>query len=361
MTWSDLDWPALDRLREGFLSGSAAKGPYWRSLSDLASYDFTYAERIGWKWDAVLAEIRRRQWTPPSRSLLDWGCGSGIAGRRVLAAFGAENFDTLQVWDHSSLAREFAADSARKQFPTLAISEFSPASVTLNSQSATRNSRPAPIGTLVLSHVLNELSAASRAELLALVDRADAVIWIEPGTHASSRDLASLRDQLRNRFDIIAPCTHALNCPLFAPENERHWCHYFAPAPSGIYADSHWVKFGQRAGVDLRSLPYSVLILERKNIRALTTSASLNAQPSTLNPPSSAPLPPDTSRVLGRARVHKAHTDLLACDRTGLNDLKLFKRTDPALHKQFDRDPPIPLYRFTRKEGKIASAQPLFP
>jgi hypothetical protein len=345
MTWSDLDWPALDRLRDGFLSGSAANGPYWRSLSDLASYDFTYAERIGWKWDAVLAELRRRNCTPPSRSLLDWGCGSGIAGRRVLAAFGAENFDTLQVWDHSPLARQFAATAAREQFPSLSVSELPPFTL------------PTSPFTLLLSHVLNELPASARSELLALIDRAEAVIWIEPGTHAVSRDLASIRDRLRADFDIIAPCTHALNCPLFAPENERHWCHYFAPAPSGIYADSNWVKFGQRAGVDLRSLPYSVLVLERKNLRASQPS-SLACAPG-ISP--AAPLPPDSSRVLGRLRVHKAHTDLLACDATGLNDLKLFKRTDPALHKQMDRNPPIPLYRFEREAEKITRAETLFP
>jgi len=49
MTWSQLDWNALDRLRAGFLSGSAAAGPYWQSSSDLASYDFTYGARIGWE------------------------------------------------------------------------------------------------------------------------------------------------------------------------------------------------------------------------------------------------------------------------------------------------------------------------
>ncbi len=339
MTWSELDWPALDRLRDGFLSGAAANGPYWRSLSDLASYDFTYAERIGWKWDAVLAELRRRAWTPPSRTLLDWGCGSGIAGRRVLSAFGAGNFDTLRVWDHSPLARQFAVTAARENFPALNVTEHTPPA-----SAPTAFTLPSSPFTLLLSHVLNELPAPARADLLALIPQADAVIWIEPGTHAVSRDLAGLRDQLREQFTIIAPCTHAHACPLFSPENARHWCHYFAPAPSGIYADSNWVKFGQRAGVDLRSLPYSVLVLEKKNLRA-----------------PAAPLPPDASRVLGRARVHKAHTDLLACDASGLHDLKLFKRTDPALHKKLDRDPPIPLYRFEREAEKITAAAPLLP
>ena len=48
---------ALDRLRARFLDGSNAGGGYWRSEAELALYDTTFAERIGWKWDAVLAEL----------------------------------------------------------------------------------------------------------------------------------------------------------------------------------------------------------------------------------------------------------------------------------------------------------------
>ena len=88
-TWETLDWPALDRLREGFLSGTAGAADYWRSASDVASYDLTYAQRIGWKWDAVLAALALRGWKPPAGPLVDWGCGSGIAHRCVLEAFGA--------------------------------------------------------------------------------------------------------------------------------------------------------------------------------------------------------------------------------------------------------------------------------
>jgi len=330
MNWNQLDWNALGRLREGFLHGTAgAQGPYWKSESDLGNYDLTYGERIGWKWDAVLAELNARGWTPPSPTLLDWGCGSGIAGRRVLNAFGAARFTTLRVWDHSPLACEFSAAAARKEFTNLTVEPYA---------------SDKPVGTLVLSHVLNELSPDARRDLLSLVNQAEAVIWVEPGTHAVSRDLAALRDQLRERFDLVAPCTHATNCPLFAAQNERHWCHFFAPAPAGIYADPDWVKFGQLAGVDLRSLPYSVLVLEQKGLRPSPVSAVA-----------------DASRVIGRPRVHKAHVDLLACDKAGLNDLKLYKRTDPALYKKLDRKPPLPLYRWQREGEKITAIEPLFP
>ena len=54
MTWAEIDWNLLGRHRERFLGGGPSAGPYWSSAADLASYDLTFGERIGWKWDAVL-------------------------------------------------------------------------------------------------------------------------------------------------------------------------------------------------------------------------------------------------------------------------------------------------------------------
>ena len=39
---------------EAFIGEVAFNGPYWESEAELASYDLTYGERIGWKWDQVL-------------------------------------------------------------------------------------------------------------------------------------------------------------------------------------------------------------------------------------------------------------------------------------------------------------------
>ena len=334
MNWEQLDWTALDRLRDGFLTGAAANGPYWKSTTDLASYDLTYAERIGWKWDALLAELHRRDWHPPTRGLLlDWGCGSGIAGRRVLSVFGAETFASLAVWDHSPLARTFAAGRAREAFPGLAVSEFADSGQ--------------PIALLVVSHVLNELPADARAQLLALVARAAAVIWIEPGTHADSRALATVRDQLRTGHRIVAPCTHCEACPLFHEANERDWCHFFAPPPVGIQNHSEWVRFSHRAGIDLRSQAYSCLVLDR-------------AELSTLNPQLSTPSAV-TARLIGRAEVFKPYARFLACEASGLHWLELPKRVAPALVKRLDKDPPIPLYALVHDGKRVSEMTPLVP
>jgi hypothetical protein len=330
MTWTELDWKALDRLRERFLHGSASSEPYWQTTADLASYDLTYGERIGWKWDHVLRELRLRGFASPPRDVFDWGCGSGIASRRVIEFFGAAAFESLTVWDHSPLACDYAATAAQSAFPSLRVTQASPSLLNVDR----------PIGLLIISHVLNELPADAVAALRGLLLRAQAIIWVEPGTHEVSRQLGSFRDELRSSFRIIAPCTHELGCPMFAPENARHWCHFFAPPPAEIFGDSNWVKFGQRAGIDLRSLPYAFIALQRD--------------------PASV-LPEGWSRVIGRVEHFKPYARWLNCDATGLSDLELPKRADAALFKQLERTKAPLVYRWQREGAKVSSGEPLGP
>ena len=332
MDWRQLDWAALDRLRGIFLRGEAVAGPYWRHRADLTAYDATYGERIGWKWDAVLAELSRRGWHPSvsaingqSRrpAILDWGCGSGIAGRRVAAWLGAERVAELRCWDHSEPAVQFAVERAQAIFPGLPTGAW--------------RDEGQPIDLLVLSHVLNELPPAAQTELKGLIARATAVIWVEPGTHAVARALQQWRDALRPTFHAVAPCAHDGPCGLLAAGNERHWCHHFAAPPPTIFADGDWTKFGQRAGIDLRSLPYAFVALERE--------------------PVSAPLlPPDAARIIGRPEHFKGFARLLSCSAAGVEELELQKRADPALFKHLERESPARLYRWHRKDGRIGGA-----
>jgi hypothetical protein len=328
MTWSEIDWAALGRHRERFLGGGPPDGPYWASAADLAGYDLTYGERIGWKWDAVLDELRIRGWAPASRTILDWGCGSGIAGRRVIGRYGPGSFDSLTVWDHSPLAAEFAVEAARRAYPGL------------DASAATADSlrRSEPIGLLVISHVLNELAPAALEEVRSLVARSRAVIWTEPGSRDISRALGTLRDEWAHEFRVVAPCTHANRCPILSPGNERHWCHHFAAPPPAIFADSNWVKFGQRAGIDLRSLPYSFIALDREE----AGEAGL-------------------SRVIGRPEQFKPYVRLLNCDGEGLAELMVMKRDNPSLYKELNKTRRPLVYRWTREGAKIKTGSPPLP
>lgn len=328
LTWETLDWSALDRLRVQFLGG-VPRGPYWNTRSDLANYDFTFGRRIAWKWDAVLRELRLRHWTPPTRDVFDWGCGSGIASRAVIGFFGPDLFHTLRLYDQSALAIEFATEFARKTFSALRI-EPAPSDWLKNRE---------PLGLLVVSHVLNELTAAGQRTLRDLMYRAAAVLWVEPGTRETTRTVMAWRDEMRGSFDVVAPCTHQAACGLRATENERHWCHHFAAPPAGIMGDSNWVRFAQRAGIDLRSLPYTFLVLERKGLRE----------------PVPGLLPARWSRLIGEPRCYKGYAKILSCQDDGVCELRLQKRAQPDLFRAL-KDGDAGLLHCWRRQGREIQA-----
>jgi SAM-dependent methyltransferase len=290
------DRAALERLRAVFLNGTGAERDYWQSEADLAAYDATFAQRIGWKWDHVLGELERRGWQPPPGPVLDWGCGSGVAARAWLDRWGRERVSEVWFCDRSPLAVRFAASRAREKYPGLAVAEGVP---------------DAP-GAVLLSHVLTELDAAATEAVLGVASRAVAVVWVEPGTYEASWRLIRLRERLRGGFHVVAPCTHGAGCGLLAPGLEAHWCHHFAAPPPAVFTDPFWGRFARWIGVDLRSLPVSYLVLDRR-------------------PPP--PLPVGTVRVIGRPRVYKAHAAALACDAAGVAEVALHQRDLPAVFR----------------------------
>jgi hypothetical protein len=351
VTWNTLDWPALERLRDTFLTGEPRGANYWTSRSDLENYDLTFAQRIAWKWDAVLRELKMRGWTPPSGgALLDWGCGSGIAGRQVVEFYGSEHFTSLHVFDRSPLAMEYSLQRARETFPSLRTEPFPdtplhdspehrpPVRRGPSPPNAAGSETGAPsVGTVVISHVLNELDEAGGHALRQVIDRADAVLWVEPGTYASSRSLIAMHEALRETFNVIAPCTHKFTCGLRTPVNERHWCHHFASPPAGIMADSNWVRFAEHAGIDLRSLPYSFLVLERKGLRE----------------PVPGLLPDGYSRIIGAPRLYKGYAKIFSCQADGVRDLTLQKRDAPGLFKALKGCNETGLYQWEIRNGRI--------
>lgn len=324
MDFERLDWPVLDRLRGTFLGGHFAGGPYWQAARDLEQYDQTFGERIGWKWDAVLRELRRRDWVPPTGPMLDWGCGSGVAGRRVMAALGEGRFTEACFADHSPLAVAHARRAWAARWPAVPVREGIP---------------PAGPFTLVISHVWNELETAGREALLAIVREATAVLWVEPGTHESGRSLQSVRDSLLERFAVVAPCTHGAPCGLQTAGNERHWCHHFADPPPEVFTSGDWARFAARAGIDLRALPYSFLALERGDRGR-------------------SPMPPSgTYRILGRPRTYKGYARITACGPEGVEECTVSKRHCPGLYRALDKDRFSPLQQWRREGDDVRDPQ----
>jgi len=304
MDWENIDWKALAQLRAAFLDGSAGTTDYWRNERVLESYDQTFGQRIRWKWDYVLKELKARNWTLPRGGIVDWGCGTGVATRAVVAHFAFDPSNRINLWDRSPTAMQYAAREIRELIPTVNVWLEKPAE--------------RPFGTLLISHVLTELTDVQADELVALMALATAVIWIEPGTYEASRRLIAVRERLRDAFHVVSPCTHRAACGMLTPANERHWCHHFAPSPAEVFMDGHWAKFAKLAGVDLRSLPVSFLVLDKRP-----------------------QVYPDELRVIGRPRVYKAHALVLGCDSSGVRERRYTKREKPDLFRRLKKGDPV--------------------
>lgn len=329
-SWYDVNWDALRRLRTRFLAfdqTGADHRDYWRSHSELASYDLTFGERIGWKWDALLAELAHRGWTAPAGSILDYGCGTGVAGRRVVKwarTAGAESDLQLLLWDRSHNAMRFAQQRAQEAFPSLPVQIGAP-------------DRAASV--LVVSHVINELAPEGVEQLLAAADRAQAVLWVEPGTAAAGKALIAARDRLlAGGFNPIAPCSHAGRCGMLAAGNERHWCHRFARPPAAAFRDAGWSRFAKLLEIDLGTVPFCCLVMDRRPAPESAAGAS---------------------RIIGVPREYKGFAKILSCQSDGVRELILQKRDSPELFKEMKKNPGS-LYRWERDGDKIRGGERLW-
>lgn len=297
----DLD--RLASLREGFLALERRKRPvqegeYWSDERDLELYDSTFGRRIGWKWDAVLSELVRGERLPGGEVVLDWGCGSGVAVRRWLSAGGARIARRVHLWDHSARAREYAARSVREAFPDLEVLADLPST--------------SP-DILLLSHVLAELGPTEEQALLERARGAGAVLWVEPGNRSISNRLGTARAGLLDVHEVLAPCPHGDVCGALGGGRDTAWCHFFARPDGEVYTEGRWNEFGRELGIDLRSLPYAFLALQRRGV---------------------APPGPRTGhRLLGRARLTRGRAQLDVCDEQGVRVLDFLQRTDRALFR----------------------------
>lgn len=306
-----LDVDRIQRLRERFLTGRAEGGraiaDYWRDERDLRAYDAVLAARIGWKWDAVLAECRDRGFRPPeSAHVLDYGCGTGVAARRYVAAFGAGR---VLLHDRSAHACRFAAARFEHDHPAVAVE-------------TTVAAPDAAPDVLLVSHVLSELDERGEARLEQLCRSARFVLIVESGNRPVARRLAGLRDRLRDAFAPVAPCPHAAPCPTLAAGAEQEWCHFFATPPGYVFTDGDWVRAARELQIDLRSLPYSFCALRRDTENAPEVAAADRA-----------------TRFLGRARVTPRTAELRACRADGLCTVEVHKRDDAQRWRSIKKHP----------------------
>lgn len=309
-----IHWNDLRELRDLFLADQPLERPYWTSLRQMSDYDRTLGERIGWKWDAVIRELKCRNWTPTARTLTDFGCGTGIAARRMLAAF-PDAFERVVLLDHSSMAVGFARDRIQEMNTGIPV-------ILADSSAALE-------GTVLISHVLTELSGTGQTLLSERLRDADAVVWVEPGTERCGKALVQQRESLRKTFTLVAPCPHQDECGLLSPENEAHWCHHFAPAPSSAHQDPFWGHFRRELNLDIGPVAYSFLVADK-------TAAGDEG----------------CSHLIGRPLRAPKFLRVLSCQQEDIAELVASRRSGD-IYRPLKQNASPAVYRFERRKNRI--------
>ena len=254
-------------------------------------YHQTLAQRIGWKWRSVLELLKkegRLEGLPTDLKIKDWGCGTGIAGIETIAALGDHHSITITPSDRSSKAVRFAKKAIQEQFSGIQFSD---------------EERGQDL--LLISHVMTELNEGQLQKLVSELSHYPYVLWVEAGTSAVSHRMMKVRNQLLDRFQVMAPCPHQKDCPLTSGED---WCHFFAKAPQEAFTSKFWRDFADNLQIDVASLPSSYLFLGPKDLETHQCEG----------------------RVIGSIRRHKAYQEYLACRKDNLQPERAMKIKPPS-------------------------------
>jgi ribosomal protein RSM22 (predicted rRNA methylase) len=211
----------------------------------------------------------------------------------------------VYLHDISPLAQGWAETRIRTQAPDVRVHSWDGVTP------------PADGALLLVSHVLNELPESATNKLTALARRFSRSLWVESGNHDDSNALVAMRERLRDLFTPLAPCPHSGACGLLASGNAHHWCHFFSQVPSEVFQDRRWKMISEALQVDLRSMPFSYLYLERAAPRPATTG--------------------NETRVIGYPREYKGYMKALSCRVEGAREIMIQRRDHLELSKKIQK------------------------
>ena len=89
-------------------------------------------------------------------------------------------------------------------------------------------------------------------------------------------------------------------------------------------------------GIDLRSVPYSFLVMDRREEARVREGAN-----------------DGSSRIIGHPRMHKGYAKIFNCSSCGVSEITLQRRTDPVLFKRLERSVEARLFRWKLDQGEV--------
>ncbi|HEX8004172.1 MAG TPA: small ribosomal subunit Rsm22 family protein [Mycobacteriales bacterium] len=202
---------AVDDLMTAYRSAEVPDRVLLGSDREVAAYA---AYRMPATYVAVRAALHQTAtalpgWAPAS--VVDAGAGTGAASWAVADAFPAATLTLLEQSEPAMrVGRALGLPRAEWRSWRMAGAVDLP-----------------PADLVVCAYVLGEVPEATRAAFVAaVVDRAGAVLLVEPGTPPGyARVVAARRALVEAGWRLVAPCPHEAECPL---AGTRDWCHFAA-------------------------------------------------------------------------------------------------------------------------------------
>lgn len=203
---------AVRRLSDRYRQELPASTPLMASATDVLAYA---AYRMPATYAACRAAFSFLPADVDVSSVLDLGGGTGAVAWAVDALWPDAR---TTIAEQVPLARDLGVRLARDGPAVSAV--------------PWRLGEPLPTGAdlVTASYVLSELTEAQQDSLVSLMlsKAGSAILLVEPGTPGGYQRILRARSRILDAgWQIAAPCPHALECPLVAPD----WCHFVVRVP----------------------------------------------------------------------------------------------------------------------------------
>ena len=169
----------------------------------------------------VLAELAERRPDFAPESLIDAGSGPGTASWAAVEQWAG--LAAITFVDNSPAFLELAADLARHARAPLPAAAVRRASIEALPEGLSAD-------LVIAAYALAELPLERAAAIAQGLWRASrkALVLVEPGTPQGFARLRAARQRLTGEGAVpVAPCTHALDCPVTGDD----WCHFNVRLP----------------------------------------------------------------------------------------------------------------------------------
>jgi hypothetical protein len=202
----------LERDRAAFLS-------YVSDPRKVAAYTLFYLPTNLAKWDYLWSKLSHElKATLAEQDFVDMGSGPGTFSLAFLASLEGRFEGVIHLVDHSSLMLEQAKRLIFAFYPHISVKSYESFAEFFSHKLDEKH-------TLFFGHSLNELDSFAQSNLLKQA-KAQAIMWIEPGTPAAFKQIIPIRGALIDQgFFNHYPCMNQSSCPLARESNTQDWCH----------------------------------------------------------------------------------------------------------------------------------------